>query len=744
MTKAGALDRIRKDNAVSSAVRSWTESLGLLREFSELMERHLGVSLPVSLEVGPEDLEAVVKSGKEFSTALLEGRPHPWRNPLRFLPSGPRMTVEGSLFLWRKTLPVLRSPTPSEHRERVTAAEVELPAGYLPFLFKLAQEEFPVGWDSGYHGYVERDVPTVKSVTGRKRKDGGWRSTGPSREEHGLKTLGYSPVESECIVDFLVAPCDGKERAVTVMSSSDQVLKPLHKALYGQLSKRPWLLRGEASASEFKKAGLFRRKGEVFVSGDYESATDHLPVTAAEMLLRGARKNSRYIPDSIWELAFRFLRVRIKYPDLPEPVQTTRQLMGSLLCFPLLCLQNYAAFRWIFGPQVPVKINGDDIVFRSTRASFDKWADFVGSVGLRLSRGKTMVHNQFFSLNSHFFRARYTNINLVPVVRFTSLTSQKCKFPNGLSGAFRGFLKGFDDEFKESLGTWWLKKKSRLIRRSGRSVVRGLKIPATESMLKGSDLWYREIWYLNSVPTDRFGQEARLPAPPTKLEGQVVIPSGWRRCPRKGVSAVRQAEEEEFFEILTSKAWDCPGSSDTITLEKEYFAELSMSGFEASWTRWRSRRPFRGIRRGAVKSRLKSAPFYSLVIPPFVNTVWLKETVKDLEGPATTRTLLEALPFAVDHLELDPVCSARSLISPIRFEFGGHSSDFKFNGSANEYRWTDSVPKPWSIKFVRTEFARAGAQWRALDFEELDKVLGPEPFDPYLPNVFIPPPPCLW
>jgi hypothetical protein len=198
---------------------------------------------------------------------------------------------------------------------------------------------------------------------------------------------------------------------------------------------------------------------------------------------------------------------------------------------------------------------------------------------------------------------------LVPVVRFTSLTSQKCKFPNGLSGAFRGFLKGFKDELRESLGAWWLKKKARLIRKSGRSVVRGLFVPATEYMLKQSDLWYREIWYLNSVPVDKDGKEARLPLPPTKLEGQVKIPAGWRRCPKKGVSAALLAQEDEFFEILTESAWDNPGAADTITLEKEYFVSLSMSGFESAWVEWRSRRPFRGIRRGAIKSRLKTAPF---------------------------------------------------------------------------------------------------------------------------------------
>lgn len=745
----GVLEVTRVRNYTgSSIVRSWTDSLRLLKEASGLLERHLGVSLPVSLDADPSDVKAAVRSGKEFSTALLEGRPHPWQSPLRLLPSRTRMTVEGSLFLWRKTLPVVEPPTASAHRARVTAPEIVLPPGYLAYLEALAMREFPTGWDHDYHGFVERDVPTIKSVTDRKRKDGGWRATAPSRMDHGLVTMGYSEAVSECVVKFMVAPCDGKDRAVTVMSASDQVLKPLHKALYSQISKRPWLLRGEATPSVFRKAGMFRRRGEEFISGDYESATDHLPVSAAEALLRGARKNSRFIPDTIWDLAFKFLRVRIQYPDLPEPVQATRQLMGSLLCFPLLCLQNYAAFRWIFGPEVPVKINGDDIVFRSTIAKYEEWADFVGSVGLVLSKGKTMTHPRFFSLNSHYFEGNNSRVSLIPVIRFTTISQQKCTYPNGLAGAFNGFLKRFQGELRESLGAWWLREKKNLIRKSGRSVVRGLKIPATESMLKAANLWYREIWYLNSVPVDKNGQEAKLPSPPTKLEGQVEIPAGWRRVPlRKGKERTAQvSQEEEFFEILTDAAWG-QVSKDSVTLEREYFKELAMSGFETAWAKWSSRRPFRGIRVGMVKSRLKCKPFYLLSIPRRQKTVWCHFEAPDEREAKMNLVYTSSFDTDGELVLLPPVEKLR----PVRFKYGGLVSEQELNSEICNYRWTDSVPSPWLIKFQKKRLSPAEFQWRGVMSLEDDEANWEERRDQYLDSEnqpfklyeFVPPPACL-
>jgi hypothetical protein len=488
----------------------------------------------------------------------------------------------------------------------------------------------------------------------------------PDRMEHGLAcTEGLDPSSVDKHVKFSVAPCDGKMRAVTVMSSTAQVLKPLHRLLYDHISKFDWLLRGEAKPSVF--SSFTRRDGEVFVSGDYESATDHLPVTVAEIILAVARRTSRLVPGSVWDVAMSYLRVQIVYPDgITAPA--TRQLMGSLLCFPLLCLQNYFAFRWIFPASVPVRINGDDIVFRASREAYQRWASFVSSVGLRLSPGKTMVHRTFFSLNSTFFRATERYVKLVPVVRFTSLARGKCVFPNSLSGALRGFLKGFRKELRESLSVVWLRRRAKLIRKSGRSVTRGLGIEASSDALKRSGLWYRELWYFNSVPVDRFNRELALPQPPSRLEGRVKIPAGWKRVSAREARG-RLDEEQEFFDELLDLAWGQSMAGVSIeALTNEYFRLLSAGGFEAHWQRYSRKNLRRNVTRrlfGAFQDKVKlpRKPFYSFRPSSYKKEVWIKDedTSFDIEA---LRSFSE-LPFDAG------VKTVLQKKKPIFFKYGG-------------------------------------------------------------------------
>jgi len=651
----GAPDVTR--TAVSGAARSRADALARLQDVSEVLGLHLGVELPVPLDSNPANLSIALKRDKEFSVAFLEGRPHPWTSATRRLPATTRLTVAGSLFLWRKLLPVVDSPTPAEHRGRVTAPELDLPPLYLDHVVRETRRIFPRGWDKGYISHIHTDVPTMKSVSENARSQGGWRAMAPDREQHAARCMGdLDPSDVDTSVRFSVAPCDGKERAVTVMSSTAQILKPLHKVLYDQISEQDWCLRGDAKAKSFST--FCRVPGEVFVSGDYESATDHLPVTVAEVILQVASESSRFVPKTVWEVAKKFLRPDIVYPD-GVTSRATRQLMGSLLCFPLLCMQNYLAFRWVFPATTPVRINGDDIVFRARREQYERWAGFVASVGLRLSAGKTSVSSTYFSLNSTFFRATERYVRLVPVVRFSSLSSSKCTFPNSLRGAHSAFLRGFKGEVRESLSALWLKVRGGLIRKSGRSVVRGLGILATDKALKSSGLWYRELWYLNSVPADRFGRELALPQPPTKLEGKVRIPPGWRRVSAREARG-RLDEETEFFDELLELAWQ-PGELNSVRdLTQEYFIRVSATGFESQWRRWKKtsvRRPLYGSL--PLKSRLKSKPFYALQVDSYRKEVWVRDP------DASSVLLLAALPFR----EVD----ARAW-APIRFSFGGVES----------------------------------------------------------------------
>jgi len=569
----------------------------------------------------PDKLEDLgLKDLKEFSTGLLETSDHPWSRAISGLKPDSRLTIAGSLFLWRKVLPA-SSVDSAAFVRRVTAPDNVLPRGYLAHVKKIAEETFEVGWDKGnYLKNVEGYTPSVNSVKESGRSKGGYRILRPDRFEFGSKcTSPDEEFEIDNVLKFMIAPCDGKDRAVTVMSSSAQVVGPLHKALYDHLTKKKWLLRGEASPCAFKD--FLRKKDELFVSGDYESATDHLPLSVAEVFLKVAFSRSRLIPKPIQRAAFKLLRATIEVEG--KFYKVTRQLMGSLLCFPLLCLQNYAAFRFVFPDSVPVKINGDDIVFRSSREDYKVWAKFVGDVGLRLSVGKTMVSHSHFSLNSTFFKARwYRKPRLVPVVRCTSLV--KASDANSLNGSYRSFVRGFgsDTPLRKIMGAWFLENKRKIIQKSGRSVKCGLKIAATADEIKTSGLWYRELFYFNSVPNQsrKIGvrEEAPLPEAPSSKFRWTAIPEGWRRTRVKAKTKVNEALEDEFFSQLVDDTWEIPPLVvNTKQAERDYWDELEVGGFEPDWNRYRLfKRPKKKIfSKILYRGRLYSKPFYNFFVP---------------------------------------------------------------------------------------------------------------------------------
>jgi hypothetical protein len=83
--------------------------------------------------------------------------------------------------------------------------------------------------------------------------------------------------------------------------------------------------------------------------------------------------------------------------------------MGSTLSFPILCIVNLCAYwktleeylnREISIYDLPVLINGDDILFRCNDAFYDLWMQNITEVGFLLSLGKNYVHQTFFTINS--------------------------------------------------------------------------------------------------------------------------------------------------------------------------------------------------------------------------------------------------------------------------------------------------------------------------------------------------------
>lgn len=229
---------------------------------------------------------------------------------------------------------------------------------------------------------------------------------------------------------------------------------------------------------------------------------------------------------------------------------------------------------------------------------------------------------------------------------------EKSPYPNSLAGTFRGFLEGFRGDLRDALGAWFLREKGRLVRKSGRSVCRGLSIPANEVMLKQSGLWARELWYFNSVPSrydhrsfETVTEGVPLPFPPDRLVGQVKIPPGWglepvSRSPR--VRAVQRVEERQFWDEVVDLAWGT--SYSPREAEKEYWKAVSATSFESSWYRWKtSKLPRKGLFKFLIRfcgrttrSRLKSAKLYRFMAyerKTKRESVWVRRAEEDNEFP---------------------------------------------------------------------------------------------------------------
>lgn len=273
--------------------------------------------------------------------------------------------------------------------------------------------------------------------------------------------------------------------------------------------------------------------------------------------------------------------------------------MGNLLSFPLLCLQNYIAFRWsVPDTSVPVKINGDDIVFRAPPEVADRWAANVGGLGLTLCVGKTLRDRRFFSLNSSFFRAatKGSNTRLVPVLR-SACFGRPVDVPHALGPSLKAFCKGFKGEALIAAQALFLRWRSGLISRTGRSVLRDLRAPVHPDALRQAGLLRREAFLLSC-------EKAPLPLDRVRL-GVSQVPEGWsrvplRKCGRSGRRASREVEEE-FFGLLLEEAWNGDPVPEK-RLASETWRLTAGSGHEAAWRWWASRS------RGS-KARLYAGPF---------------------------------------------------------------------------------------------------------------------------------------
>nr|UJQ92006.1 MAG: putative RNA-dependent RNA polymerase [Magoulivirus sp.] len=570
----------RRDSpALSVAVR---RALSCLDEVAVVLESVAGVS-PGQLVVPRNFRESPnLPEIKQFCVGLLENPSHHvWWPVVRKLSVRTRVSIAGSLFLARKVLPALPS-SPEDHARRLTQPPIGLPKGYLSFVSREVKRILGKGWDRGYESRVLSFTPPLSSTSSTRRASGGARAEWLGRRPAFLKQcLGVDPIpeaRDPFRVSFMNVELDGKSRSVTVAPGYQHLLGPAHRVLYDALSREKWLLRGEATPSKLSR--IVHGTG-VYVSGDYEAATDNLPHSVARCILRAARSLSRSIPRDVWDLAESSLDATITYPDGTDVAMTCGQLMGNLFSFPLLCLQNYIAFRYFTRDEgIPVLINGDDIVFRAPREVSNRWMQGVGSLGLRLSPGKTLVSESFFSLNSAFFFATGSKARRIPVLR-PALLCRENPAPSGLGGGCRTFARGFRGEAKIRADTLYLRWRSREFAALGRSVLRDLHAGVEPEALVRAGVAKREAFYLS------VGLPNPLPLDQVRL-GRSTVPDGWVRVSRPRGSRKERRQERAVESVLLARLSDLAWVEKPTSLRAlgSQTWRAAVAGSHASSFRW--------------------------------------------------------------------------------------------------------------------------------------------------------------
>jgi len=243
--------------------------------------------------------------------------------------------------------------------------------------------------------------------------------------------------------------------------------------------------------------------------------------------------------------------------------------MGQLTSFPLLCLVNYITFRYAIRRPVPVRINGDDIVFRATPDEVSHWEHCVAKGGLTLSKGKTLKHSRAFTLNSTPFWSTLKGGRLVGFIR------PKALFPHGkiseqissLNGRYYSACSGYGGRRARIVRTYFLHHNQKPIHTSRRSVTRGLGLAADREMLQAVGLWHRELFYCEQVT------ERPLPF----VSSTTVIPKGWIQVSKNWLSSEAVEDwQRRWADACVDHAWN--GSMKPCDVSEDTFVGLIREG----------------------------------------------------------------------------------------------------------------------------------------------------------------------
>nr|UYL95443.1 MAG: RNA-dependent RNA polymerase [Hulunbuir Botou tick virus 5] len=449
--------------------RSRQKCMNFRAALGEMIDRNVillndiyGVEIP---KVNTEGLtcKEMVDAFKEWTVSKLS------RASFRRLGRRERVGGRFALLLLKKQLPPPCGCFPSQRdawaERQSLAVEPALPDGFMAFVTREVKKMFPFGWDRGYVDEIARSAPPSSACVEATVKQGGARSV-LDLDEYLAGCIGESRADlfSEHYENPLVykeVPTAGKVRPLTVTPSQYNVLRPLHKTIFGVVSRQRWSLVGPPNPKSFRRAGFRFKSG--LLSGDYAGATDSLRLDVVRTILNAMFSTASIVPEQVKERALAALAplVKLRQQDPPEKWVWVRRgtMMGSLLSFPLLCLYNRVCALWTLG-QVPMLINGDDLAAETCNP--EPWFDTLPLLGLQPERSKTGYSTSTVEINSTpFVVKRRGGCAIAPVCRTRVLAPKNETAVVG--GQMKEFLKGLTGQMRRRAARLFLQAKFKRI-----------------------------------------------------------------------------------------------------------------------------------------------------------------------------------------------------------------------------------------------------------------------------------------
>lgn len=184
-----------------------------------------------------------------------------------------------------------------------------------------------------------------------------------------------------------------KVRTITAMNHESMLFKDLQEELLHYIQRDPTFILTKNGGDVIAATNYMAKFPGTFRSGDFEAATDNIHRDVIESVLSGINMTD-------------IAKAQLGRVLVDSFITTNGQLMGSILSFPILCVINkfvhQICLEYVQGSSEP-RINGDDILFKSSDKFFEQWQDLCQACGLIPSKGKNLCHQRYFTINSRPF-----------------------------------------------------------------------------------------------------------------------------------------------------------------------------------------------------------------------------------------------------------------------------------------------------------------------------------------------------